>query len=239
MHINKLIPYTLIAILLSLTYVATSWGLADLYAGLARYDIKKWQTANKAPDRAQWHKALARLETALRREPGSPQILENMGRLYTWRALVPGSTAGEVTGAQQTAADYYRKSLVQRPTSPYTWANLALTKYSLEETDDEFMHAIRQAVFLGPWEPDVQILVADAGLGAWWKLPAEVQAVVLDNVVRGITWEQIKRTQGSSRHQRELVKIARHHRHLGLLCQQEEVAAHIEKECKKRYGDRR
>jgi len=85
----------------------------------------------------------------------------------------------------------------------------------------------------------VQVLVADAGLGAWWKLPAELKTVVLDNAVRGITWEQIKTTQGSAQHQRALVKIARHHRHLGLLCKQEEVAAVIERECKRKIRARR
>ena len=42
-----------------------------------------------------------------------------------------------------SVAGRFRQALVQRPTSPFLWANLALTKLYLNEVDSELSEALR------------------------------------------------------------------------------------------------
>ena len=51
-----------------------------------------------------------------------------------------------------------------RPGSPYVWASIALLKLRLGEMDAEFYGALERAARLGPWEPAVQIAIADSAL---------------------------------------------------------------------------
>src|SRR5665647_58262 len=64
----------------------------------------------------------------------------------------------------------FLQALRLRPTSPFLWANLALTKLYLNEFDDEMRSALRHADELGPWEPTVQQTILFVGLAAWQDL---------------------------------------------------------------------
>ena len=66
-----------------------------------------------------------------------------------------------------------------RPTSPYSWANLAWTKFHLKQIDAEFYLALDSAIRLGPWEPEVQFVVVDLGFALWQQLPAEMRPKIL------------------------------------------------------------
>lgn len=73
-----------------------------------------------------------------------------------------------------------------RPGSPYTWSNIALLNARLPEPGREFEAALRNAALLGPWEPDVQIALADAGFRHWGGLAPETRAVLRANAARAL-----------------------------------------------------
>jgi hypothetical protein len=80
----------------------------------------------------------------------------------------------------------------RRPGSPYTWANIALLKARLPEPDREFETALRNAARLGPWEPEVQITLADVGFRNWDKVAPETRAALQANVTRALRWQAAK-----------------------------------------------
>jgi cytochrome c-type biogenesis protein CcmH/NrfG len=107
---------------------------------------------------------------------------------------------------EQSAA-HLRRALVARPSSPYTWANLALVKLRLTQLDAEFQTAFVNAWRLGPWEPEVQFTLAQVAFRAREKLdPAARDAAhgAMANAARG--------------YPRELLALARAHGGLSTLC---------------------
>ena len=92
----------------------------------------------------------------------------------------------EVTRELELSVSYLRRSLRERPTSPYTWANLAFVKSRLGALDDEFYLSIRNAATLGPWEPEVQLLLADIGFRYWNRMPKPAQEIVHGAIRRGL-----------------------------------------------------
>ena len=102
--------------------------------------------------------------------PESPAVLESLGVLHSRRA----TNADFVLYAR----DYFERSLGLRPVSPYTWANLAQALYLLGQIGPELETALVRATFYGPWEPEVQHVVADVGLAIWSEANPATRAAV-------------------------------------------------------------
>jgi hypothetical protein len=90
------------------------------------------------------------------------------------------------------ALDDQRKAARLRPGSPYTWANIALLKEQLSEPDREFETALRNAALLGPWEPEVQLVLAGAGFRHWDALAPETRAAMRANAARALRWQDAR-----------------------------------------------
>jgi hypothetical protein len=85
--------------------------------------------------------------------------------------------------------EYHREAVRLRPGAPYSWANLALLKSRLPEPDAELETALRNAALLGPWEPEVQIAVAESGLVLWDRLSPLARGTVRDTLARAVRWQ--------------------------------------------------
>ena len=85
-----------------------------------------------------------------------------------------------------------RKSIIPSDflLSAIAWASIALLKLRLAEMDAEFYGALERAVRLGPWEPPVQVAIADAGLAAWRQLTPPAQTLVVGMLERGLLRQQ-------------------------------------------------
>ena len=126
--------------------------------------------------------------------------------------------------------EYFRRSLAQRPSSPFTWSNLVLEKYALGQTDAEFEHALRMAARSGPWVAASQTAVANAGLGAWEALREDgSRDAVQGAVMRGLTWPALNPDR--QRHAETLWKIVVHYDRTGLVCGWKSEAADVVQWC--------
>jgi hypothetical protein len=94
-----------------------------------------------------------------------------------------------------------------RPGSPYAWASIALLKLRLGQMDAEFYGALERAAQFGPWEPAVQVAIADAGLAAWRRLAPPAKALVVADLERALL-----------RQAPEIRRIAAAHGTLPLVC---------------------
>jgi hypothetical protein len=120
---------------------------------------------------AEFNRVAGFFEDSLRYVPGNPWALEGVGALDLARMRV-STVPAEALAYAKDAKARFREALQHRPTSPFLWANLALAKLYLDETDAEFFTAIRHADELGPWEPRSQQVVLFVSLAAWNKLDA-------------------------------------------------------------------
>jgi hypothetical protein len=131
-----------------------------------------------------------------RSRPGAETIRWVHDDLQRAAAHVPGDpTAHELTGVlmglnmgrpeyRGESLVHFAKALALRPTSPYTWANIAELKYRIGETDALFESALQRALHLGPAEPEVQRTVADYGLAVWKEVTPNTREAI-NRAVKG------------------------------------------------------
>ncbi len=60
-------------------------------------------------------------------------------------------------------------------------------KFKAGETDEMFLTAFRNAINLGPWEPDILFEMSKLGYSAWWILPKADKRLLLENSRRALT----------------------------------------------------
>jgi hypothetical protein len=116
--------------------------------------------------------------------PGNPWAPEGLGALDLTRmraSKIPRDALAYTQGARAR----FRKALLQRPTSPFLWANLALAKLYLNEIDDELLSALRRADELGPWERTVQATTVFVGLAVWQDLDPAGRQAIKQSIERG------------------------------------------------------
>jgi hypothetical protein len=149
-----------------------------------RHEIAAWAERRASPPPARLQESITSLIDALELTPQNPTLIEHLGVALELRASAspPGSDMRRL--ALGASLSYLRKAAALRPSSPYTWANILLAKYRLGQIDAEFARALRNALALGPWEPAVQIIVADAALGSWDRLDSDLRARARANLQR-------------------------------------------------------
>ncbi len=129
--------------------------------------------------------ALAALNIALRLDPENPNYREDRSRLdYLEAQRSEGARKAELL---DDALFQIRKAIRLRPVSPYAWSMLMQVKMGLGEIDQEFLDALDNALMLGPWEPEIQRAVADAGLNVWAVLNDSQKGKILEDIKRGMT----------------------------------------------------
>ena len=197
-------------LLFLLAFVALKHGWADLFAFQGRALIRTWDRDQRPFSDDEWRVARSRLENSLRLNPGDPGVAEDLGRLHEIRAraLPAGASRAEL----QRALGYFRASAAARPTSPYTWANIAFTQSRLGVIDADFYRAIDNAAFLGPWEPEVQLTLADIGFRYWDRMPKSARTTIHQAMRRGLKRQDAK-----------MFDLAVSYRRLDVMCATPEV----------------
>ncbi len=171
-----------LAFLAVMTICAAGAGVADLYSlrppgAMDERPVQKVE-ASKLVD------ALVATNVALRLDPGNPSYREDRARLDYWEAERSGGA--RKAELLEDALFQIRKAIRLRPVSPYGWSTLMQVKMSLGEIDPEFFDALDNASTLGPWEPEIQRAVADAGLNVWGMLTDTQKGKILDDFKRGM-----------------------------------------------------
>jgi len=195
------------AILGYAAYESAKRGLADWRSMRWRHEIASWAERRASPPQDRMQDAITTLIDALELTPEDPTLIEHLGVALELRASGPLPSGESRRLYLAGALSYFRNAAALRPTSPYTWANILLAKYRLGEVDDEFFAAMRNALEFGPWEPAVQLIVADTALGAWEKLDSGLRTRVSENLQRA-----------TLRQADALARIATYHHRIDLVC---------------------
>ena len=197
-------------------YFCADWGLANLVAANAtamQLDLQTRATRSVGTIEAREVQAVGdALHHAQRVDPFNPNTAEQLGSHYAL-SVRDADAAGNVVSHWAKARQHYASAVVLRPTSPYSWANLAWTKFHLKQIDAEFYRALDSAIRLGPWEPEVQFVVVDLGFALWDQLPAEMRPRILAIA-----------QNGQRRYATQIVAIAKQRGRLAEVCTFERLA---------------
>ena len=206
-------------ILLLLCVFSARWGVADLVAvdALSTQALlqAKATRAGVAIDAQAANEVLASLTWAQSIDPGNPAMAEHLGGAYTIDVQDKREAAppGAVMRQWPQSFEQYSRAVVLRPTSPYSWANRAWTKYYLGQVDNELYAALQNAINLGPWEPEVQFVVVDLGFALWDEMPIDLRPQVLTLAQNGVR-----------RYAAKIIAIAQKRGHLADVCKFEKLA---------------
>ena len=181
-------------------------GLAGLLVQSAKSEVEAWTPAARKPGMAQVRRAAKYYSDSIGYMSGNPWSLEGLGAMDLARMRV-STVPREALAVTRSARARFRQALLLRPTSPFLWANLALTKLYLNEFDDELLTALRHADELGPWEPTVQQTIVFVGLAAWQDLDPGLRQTLARSIRRG-----------AKRDARRMFEIVQSYTRLELVC---------------------
>jgi hypothetical protein len=196
-------------------------GAAGFFVQLGQNEIDRWTSAARAPRVVEVRLAEKYFLDSLDYAPRNPWVYEGLAALNLTRmraSTVPREALAYTRGARAR----FRQALLQRPTSPFLWANLALTKLYLNEVDDELLTALRQADALGPWEPTVQQTALFVGLAVWRDLDPARQRALVQAIERGALRNGVK-----------MFEIVKSYGRLDLVCAIQKYELIAGPECKK------
>ncbi len=174
------------AFLIFVIFSAARIGAADLLSGYARDEMDAWSSSATRPDSSVMADVSRALGVARWIAPGNPDLYEDMARLALVRSGMPDINNAERNTTLREGLTLIRQAIVLRPVSTNSWGILLRLKKELGEYDTEFRRGLERAVTLGPWEPELQPVVAEAGLSAWAVLPVAEREMVRMNFVRGM-----------------------------------------------------
>jgi hypothetical protein len=173
-------------IFLFLFFSAARIGATALLTGYIRTEIDTWAASSVLPDLPAVENLNRVLGVVRFISPNNPDNLEDQAHLALVYSGLPNISATERANQLNNGVAQIKAAIALRPVSSYSWATLLLLKRAQASFDAEFRHALERTVTLGPWEPDVQPIVADVGLSAWTALPIAEQEMVRENFVRGM-----------------------------------------------------
>jgi len=199
--------YVALFIFLSLTAVQSArLGAAGLFVQIAQFEIDRWTSASSTPSLRDINRVARYSSDSLRYAANNPWALEGIGALDL-ASMRASRVPQEALAATRDSHMRFRQALIQRPTSPFLWANVALAKLYLNEIDDGFLTALRHADELGPWEPAVQQTILFVGLAAWQELDPAMRQALVRTIERG-----------ESRNAQKMFEIVKSYRRFDLIC---------------------
>lgn len=214
--------YVALFLVLALTAVQCArLGAAGLLVQLAQFEVDRWTSASRPPSRAEVGRAAKYFSDSLGYASGNPWALEGLGALDL-AGMRASRSPREALDLTRDAHLRLRQALHQRPTSPFLWANLALTKLYLDEIDAEFLTALRHADELGPWEPNTQQTILFVGLAAWRDLDPGLRRALARTIERGA----LRMPEG-------IFKIVKSYRRFDLICAIEKYRSLAGPDCRK------
>jgi hypothetical protein len=172
---------------------------SDIETLPGRWTVSEWRYG-RGPVMTQslWTQKRDDLRRGLQITPDSAQLLDDLGYLHTSRAQAmawPKYGSEEEALRQRLLTEaivYYRAATVLRPTFPYSWAYLALTKQLKGEVDPEFWLAFDKALHYGRTEAGLQPTLAHMAFAQGKTLSPERQRLV---------FSMMSNSQGAARKQ--------------------------------------
>lgn len=211
----------LFVLLAAVAFQSARLGVAGLIVELSQREVDRSIASPRPRGMREVSRIANYFSDSLDYAPDNPWALEGLGALDLAKMRL--STAPrEALALTRDAHLRFRQALQHRPTSPFLWANLALSKLYLDEIDGEFFMALRNADELGPWEPASQQTLLFAGLAAWGKLDSGLR----QSVARALE-------RGAKRNAAKMFEIVKIFRRFDLVCGMKDYDAIGGAECRR------
>ena len=214
----------LFIVLVLIAVQCASLGMAGLFVQTAQFEADRSSAASRTPSMAEINRVAKYFSDSLEYVSDNPWALEGLGALDL-ASMRASKIPREALAYTRAARVRFRQALLQRPTSPYLWANLALTKLYLDEIDGELLAALKHADELGPWEPNVQQTTLFVGLAVWQDLDPGLRQALVRTIERG-----------ALRNGRKMFEIVKSYSRFDLICAIDQYKVISAPDCRKAAG---
>lgn len=154
--------------------------MAHLHQYRASSFLSDWEDRRQVPSAKAWRIAEQAMQQSMAWYPAkNSAYAEQLGYMWQWRAYSANTPATIRKESQQHALQAFRQATQLRPSWPYAWSGLAYAKMVAGEHDQEFRHAMQQAVHYGPTRIAINRRVAEIGLISWQNLDLELRSLTL------------------------------------------------------------
>jgi predicted Zn-dependent protease len=193
---RMLVVAAVLAVLLWMGYESARYGVSGTASANGVRELERMSKIRGGQVASWWRDDLQRAVTHVPEDPFAREAL----------ALVIARNSNEPSDFEEAQRNL-AAAIEQRPGSPYTWANLAVVKYRLGDTGQMFEKTLVNASNLGPYEPEVQQIVADLGLAVYDEVAPATRAAIERMVAAGM-----------KRNAAEILQIASRRGRLGIAC---------------------
>jgi hypothetical protein len=180
-----------IAALVLLSGYAAQLGAAATKVREANDEMDRWTALNAQPAPDELETVASMLADAWEMAPRNPAANELLGVLEMQQGKSPESL--------HHAGVHLSTALAVRPTSPYTWANLAALGYRMGQDQRQLEAALVGASQMGPHEAEVQQTVAFIGLAVWDEISPDTRRAVEAMVAAGMNRKPLEMLRISQR----------------------------------------
>jgi tetratricopeptide (TPR) repeat protein len=189
MRFAGIVPLALLAWLAAL---AAPIGLADLTAFSPRQTFARPAQPFPAAADPAWTRGRDLLLQAIELDPLDPNHAEGIALWYERGGALLPPRSPDAAAYFLKSLEYFRRAAVLRPGSPYTWSNIGLVKLRLGEVDAELAQAVTNSTKFGPWEPEVQLAIADIVFAVGDRLPPSAQKAGLAAITNAMRYHSDK-----------------------------------------------
>lgn len=181
---------------LSIVFLGSRLFMASLHQYRASSFLSNWEQARQVPNDTAWQVAEEAIQQAIAWYPGeNAAYAEQLGYMWQWRGYSASTPLANRQESQQNALQAFRQATETRPSWPYAWVGLAYGKMVAGEYDQEFRHAMQQAVYYGPTRIGINRRIAEIGLISWPQLDAELRELTLAQAGVTVRYGRSSRTQ--------------------------------------------
>ena len=184
--LGPLLAGATIVLLGYVAFTAVRYGMTDLQAIRTNERGAQLQAAGGPPSLESLRALEALVAPVIALAPEAADYREMLGGIHFTRAALPDRDPDLSRQDYAQAAAQYRLATVLSRRSGYAWGNLLLAKHRAGEIDDEFNLALGNAARFAPYELNVQLVLVEAGLSRWDRLPPVQREQVAGTVARGL-----------------------------------------------------
>ncbi len=172
-------------------YNSINFTLANLNYYHAKIIIDKWTSGNYLNKKEEYQVAESAIQSALAYHFDKPLYLETYAQILEWGFVF------QIVGTRklEQAENLYRSALHKRPLWPATYANLAMTKWRMQEIDNDFKHYLLTADELGSQTQEVHLLFTQLGI-IWYQanhpLYMEFKDIIFARIRAGLRSKSIR-----------------------------------------------
>ena len=184
---QKISVYLLIPIVLFFIYLGMlcfRWALADILHVQVDYLLETVNAKSTNKTVNDWRQAEGQLAEVLQLRGDNTRYLETAESFYQTLDSLESEAPALLAelgwkGSEAKALDFARAGLVLKPTWPYLWKQLILSKLGLKQFDNELSGAFDAVIRLGLYQNYIAFEISALGIADWEHLdPHSRQSVM-------------------------------------------------------------